>query len=812
MSAIHHKQFGLALLLIAGCIVRLFAQGDSVIVRGKITGKDGNGIEDVQVSVLGTFGKPAFSAKNGTYSIKVAAEREVVLVFSNLSYETFRKNIGPLQKGYSDLNVTLKNRELREIVISENSMAKPGMQNIDPKILSFIPSASGDFNTVLFSLPGVASHDELSSGYSVRGGNFDENLVYLNGVEVYRPFLARSGQQEGLSVINPDMVGDIQFSAGGFDAKYGDKLSSVLDIQYRKPTEFRATATGSLLGGSLTVEDVSKDDRFSWMIGARYKSAGYLLDAGTVQGDYKPNFFDVQSLLSYTINEKWELQFLGVFSNNQYSVVPQSSVSDFGTVNQAMQLTVYFNGQEIDYFQTGQAALSAIYAPNDRLKMWFTGSAYQTQEVTTFDLLGQYYINQLGTNLGQSSFGKAVNNLGVGTFLNHGRDYFGASVINLDHKGLFKMQKGTLLWGVKLENQQIAYQLSQWNYIDSAEYALPNLSQNQIELQNTVRSTNALSSNRIETYAQFNCRKQLKDTSVLQFNIGSRFSYWDFNQEMLLSPRGFVSYKPAHWSNQLYHFATGIYYQPPFFKEFIDPYGNFNANVRSQESVHFVLGDDYYFKLWGRPFKLAAEAYFKLLYGVNPYYIDDIRIQYLANNSATGRSKGLDFKINGEFVKGLESWFRLSIMNASYDLRDSAGVLHANIPFPTSQTVNFTLFFQDYLPRNPDLKVHLSLLFGSPLSFGPPGSKVYRDTLKMPPYERVDLGLSYQILKKQLQSQRKSVWKNIQSAWVGLDVLNLFQVNNVASYLWIKDITGTTYAIPNYLTSRQLNVKFVVKF
>ena len=799
-------------LFFAICTIQLsYSQTDSIVVCGKIIGSDGVGMEDVIVSTSNNINKTVVSDKNGSFKIRLATKKEIKLLFSNIGCETEQRIIIPLGQRDFYLTVQMKAREIKTVVITDHKQ-NPFFITIDPKVVGYIPSATGDFNTVLFSLPGVSSHDELSSGYSVRGGNFDENLVYINDLEVYRPFLVRSGQQEGLSVVNPDMVGNIQFSAGGFDAKYGDKLSSVLDIQYKKPKEFNATLSGSLLGGSFSVADVSKDDRFTWMVGARYKSAAYLLDAGSVQGDYKPNFFDLQTFLTYTINEKWELQLLGIFSNNHYAVIPQSSVSDFGTVNQALQLSVYFNGQEIDQFQTGQTALKAIFRPNDKLQLQFSGSAYQTQETTAFDLMGQYYINQLGTNLGQSSFGKAVNNLGVGTFLNHGRDYLNAGVLNLAHIGNFKTNHGYLQWGLKFQHELLQAQLSQWNYIDSAEYVLPHLSQNRIELLNPIKTTNELASNRGETFLQYNEKILLRDTSVLLWTIGTRLTYWDFNQELLLSPRGNLSWRRSTYSPYLLHFATGVYYQPPFFKEFIDPNGNFNNDVKSQESVHFVLGEDYLFKLWGRSFKFTAEAYYKLLYAVNPYYVDDIRIQYLANNLANGSAKGIDLKINGEFVKGLESWFRLSVMNATYDLKDSSGVMHRNIPFPTSQWINFSLFFQDYLPRNPDFKVHLNLLFGSPLPFGPPGSLVYKDTLKTPAYKRVDFGMSYQLFKTKDQMKRKSVLHWVQSGWIGLDVLNLFQVNNVASYLWITDVTGKTYAIPNYLTSRQLNLKITLKF
>ena len=789
----------------------LGSTNDSAVVSGKIVSVDQTPVEDVQVSLLGLTGKPFYTKKDGWYLLHVPANQTIHLVFSNLSFQQLSKQLVLNANSHVQLDVQLYPRELPNVEVIDHSRTSTAVR-LDPSVVNFIPSATGDFNALLFSQPGVSSHDELSTGYSVRGGNFDENLVYINDIEVYRPFLARSGQQEGLSIVNQDMVSSILFSAGGFDAKYGDKLSSVLDIQYRKPHKFAATASGSLLGGNATVEDCSKDGKFNWIIGARYKTSQYLLQNTDVQGSYRPSFADIQSHLSYNINSNWELEFLGVYANNNYNVVPQSSQTEFGTVNQALQLQVYFNGQEIDAFQTAQGAFSATYHPSEKLNLKFSLSGFGTSETSTYDIFGQYYINQLGTNLGQSSFGKAINNLGVGTYLDHGRDYLYAEVFNAEHKGRWSMGKNLLLWGVKLQREFIMDQLGQWKYVDSAEYSLPNSTLNQITLQNVIRNAASITSIRSTSFLQFIYNKNLSDTSTLTFNAGIRENFADLNNQLLISPRATLAWEPNWKKNIVFRASGGYYFQPPFFQEMITPSGVLNTQVKAQESIHFVLGSDYVMRLWKRPFKFTVEGYVKSLSAINPYSINDIRVQYAGVNNGSGSINGIDFKINGEFVKGLESWFRLSLMQATFGYRDSAHVMHDHVPLPSDQLVNFTLFFQDYLPKFPDFKMHLSLLFGSALPFGAPNAAYYKDTLRMPTYRRVDIGLSYQILKENRINKANNWVKHVKSCWVGLDVLNLLQVNNVASYMWIRDVAGRSYAIPNYLTNRQLNIRFIVKF
>lgn len=813
---------------------------NTATVFGKLTNQDKEPIEDVQISINGTSQSPVFSDKNGMFEYKVPAGVDIEIVFSNLSYTQQKKavNLLPGQRFEMNLSFTINSQlTFKDVVVNDNIRTTTAIR-LDPKIVSYIPSASQDFNAILFSQPGVSSHNELSSGYSVRGGNYDENLVYVNDIEVYRPFLVRAGQQEGLSFINSDMVSSILFSAGGFEAKYGDKMSSVLDVQYRRPRKFNSTVSASLLGGSLHAEGASKDFRFTWILGARYKTNQYLLGNTDVKGDYRPSFIDIQSFMTYDISDKWEIDFLGMYSNNKYNLVPQSRQTEFGTVNQALQLQIYFDGQEVDTYETGQAALSAIYHPNSRLQMKFITSAYKTSEDETYDIMGQYYIDELENDFGKSTFGQVKSNLGVGTFLNHARNYLDATVVNGEHKGTYVMGKNILLWGIKEQHEVITDQLSQWNYIDSAGYSLPQGNMSEIYLQDPLKSEHTLSSNRTSGHLEYIWNKELRDTSNFTATLGARANYWDLNKQTVFSPRGTLAYKPNWKKDFLFRASAGYYYQPPFFRELMDPEGGIHTDVKAQQSIHFVLASDYNFKLWNRPFKFVAEGYYKILNQINPYEVDNVLIRYFANNNGKGYVTGADFKINGEFVKGLESWFSLSLMQARetinnyyyYDYYNSDGqkiisgytannvktdsVRHniGAIPLPTDQLINFNIFFQDYLPRFPDFKMHLNLLFGSSLPFGPPTHELYKDTLRMPPYRRVDIGFSYQLVKESKKLPQHNPFHLLRSVWFGLEVLNLLQVNNTISYTWVKDVTGRSYAVPNYLTNRQINLRVIVKF
>jgi hypothetical protein len=769
----------------------------------------------------------------------------VTIVFNSLSH-TQEQRIVKLAPGEKrELNTTLKFKNTFNIInIYDKSERNQTITRIDPILITHIPTASQDFNAILFTLPGVSNRNELSSAYSVRGGNFDENLVYVNGIEIYRPFLVRSGQQEGLSFINPDMVSSVIFSAGGFEAKYGDKMSSVLDVQYRKPRKFAGTVSGSMLGGNLELEGISKSHRFSWMVGSRYKSTKYLLGKIDTKGEYKPSFVDVQGYATYDLTTNWELGFLGNYSSNKYNIIPENRETDFGTLNQALRLKVYFDGQEVDKFSTMLGAVSAIHRSNDeKTNLKFIVSAFKSKESEAFDIQGQYYISDLETDFGKPTFGQEVSERGVGTFLDHARTNLAAYVYSAEHKGQYNFDYNKqVLWGAKYSLENISDKLSEWKYVDSAGYSLPTTipynPQQEIVLQDVIKQKINIVSNRVSGFLEGIISKDLKDTSTVSFTAGLRANYWDLNNQALVGPRATLGFKP-HWKRDfLFKLSGGYYYQPPFYRELRNIEGEINYNLKAQTSIHCVLSSDYNFRAWNRPFKFIAEAYYKYLDNIVPYEIDNVRIRYSAKNNAEGYATGLDLKVNGDFVRGLESWFSLSFMQTQEDIKDDffytrynsdgdtiiAGYTANNvavdstrtepgyIPRPTDQRVSFGLFFQDKMPGLPDLKMHLNLLFGSGVPFGPPGSERYKQVLRMPPYRRVDIGFSYQVLRENRKVDEKSIGRHLKSVWLSMEVFNLLGTSNTVSYIWVEDVTSRQYAVPNYLTSRQLNLRMIVKF
>ncbi|MCK6649666.1 MAG: TonB-dependent receptor plug domain-containing protein [Bacteroidia bacterium] len=821
----------------------LYAQSTATIY-GKILGEDNDPVEDVSISILGGTQAPAYSNAKGEYSYKIPTDVELTIVFYSISHFQEQRVVKLAPNEELEINRILKfKNQITTVEVTDENRYQT-TSRIDPINISHIPTASQDFNAILFTLPGVSNRNELSSAYSVRGGNFDENLVYVNGIEVYRPFLVRSGQQEGLSFINPDMVSSVLFSAGGFEAKYGDKMSSVLDVQYRRPRKFAGTFSGSLLGTNLHLEGMSKSNRFTWMVGARYKTNQYLLRSLDTKGAYKPMFIDGQAYFTFDVNTNWQLDLLGNYASNSYQIVPESRETDFGTLNQALRLKIYFDGQEIDKFQTMMGALSAIYrSDNEKTTLRFIGSVFNSQESEAFDIQGQYYIDELETDFGEENFGDAVANLGVGTFLQHARTNLTAYVYSLEHKGNYNIdRKKQVLWGIKYAHEDISDKLSEWKYVDSADFAVPTIVPyvpvDGFELQDVIKQKINITSDRVSGFLQGVYNKELKDTSNLSVTAGVRANYWSLNQQALFGPRATLGYKPNWKRDFLFKFSTGYYYQPPFYRELRDRNGIINYDLKAQTSIHFVLTSDYNFKAWRRPFKFVVEAYYKYLDNLIPYEIDNVRIRYSAKNNARGYATGIDLKVNGEFVKGVESWFSLSVMQTQEDVKDDFYFDYYNsdgelikpgvtvndvavdstkqfpgyIPRPTDQRVNFAIFFQDKMPGLPDLKMHLNLLFGAGVPFGPPGAERYKQTLRMPPYRRVDLGFSYQLLKEKRTRKEKGVGRYLNSVWLSLEVFNLLGTNNTVSYIWVEDVTNRQYAVPNYLTQRQLNLRMIVKF
>ena len=811
------------LLLTFTLLLSVLGYGQTI--SGLITDEENNILSAVNISVLGkSIG--VISEDDGLYSLTIPANRSVVIGYSFIGYHIEKIRIPMLKKGQTyTLNIQLQSSStlLDDVIVTDQKSRKKSFSRIKPKHVSVLPGNSGGIEAILKTLPGVSSANELSSQYSVRGGNFDENLVYVNGIEVYRPFLVRSGQQEGLSFVNTDMVGSIQFSAGGFEAKYGDKMSSVLDITYKRPRETAASLQLSMLGGSGHIEGTNKNGRLSYLIGARHKTSKYLFNAMDTKADYTPKFSDLQAFINYELNTDWQISFLGNISKNEYTMIPENRDTDFGTINEALKLRIYFEGQEVDKYETYFGALSTTYQPSTELNLQFTTSAFQTFEQENFDILGEYWLYQLENNLGSDEFGDVAFDRGVGKYINHARNSLNARVLNFSHKGNYNKEAIKVDWGFRMQKEEIEDKISEWNLIDSAFFNFPhpedsigNPTSNpnqQIVMSELLKTQINLSSYRNSGYMQVS-----KDIGNLTINAGTRGSYWTYNEELLLSPRASLAYAPIWEKDVVFRAASGIYYQSPFYKELRTPEGTLNSNIKAQKSTHYVLAADYLFYKWGRPFKWITEVYYKDLENLIPYKVDNVRIQYLANDLSNGYATGIDIKVNGEFVPGVESWASLSVMKTAEDIVGDTKI-DANgntveagfIPRPTDQRVNFSMFFQDYIPGKPKYKMHLNLIYGTGLPFGPPNGEKYQDVLRIPNYRRVDIGFS--AVLKAADKKSKLKWLNtFNSIWVSAEVFNLLDINNTVSYLWVADVSGREYAVPNYLTARQLNAKLIFTF
>lgn len=803
---------GKPLLVLLACLIlstQLFAQSSNATVFGKITGEQSQAIELANISIknvpIGTV-----TDRKGNYLLRVPAEKDVTLVYSFMGYKAVEKVVHAKAEERIELNITLKvtDKELNEVKVAQKRRGNGNISRIDPKFTNSIPDATGSgVEALIKTLPGVSSNNELSSQYSVRGGNFDENLVYVNDIEIYRPFLVRSGQQEGLSFINPDMVSTIEFSAGGFDAKYGDKMASVLDIKYRNPVDFEGSANVSMLGGALELEDVSKNKKLSYIGGIRYKTNRYLLGSLDTKGDYNPSFTDIQTYVTYRFTDHFDLSFLGNISQNSYQFIPKDRKTTFGTFQTAYNTTVYFDGQEKDKFATRLGALSANYHPNNNLNLKFIASAFQTKEEVNYDIMGQYYLNQLEKDLASESYGDSILNLGIGTFLNHARDKLIARVYSFSHKGAYNSEKQLMNWGFKLQFEDISDNMNEWVYRDSTGYSLP-YADNAVNLYSTVFTDNKMSSTRVTGFFQ-DTYQLPTSTGELYLTGGIRFNYWDFTNQFLLSPRFSLNYYPQWKANISFRLAGGSYQQPAFFKELKDRYGNINPNVKAQKSTQLVFGTDYLFRAWDRPFKLTSELFYKNFSQLIPYQVNNVQVRYLADQQAKGYATGIDFKVNGEFVSGVQSWASLSLLQTKEDI---VGDGHGWIPRPTDQAVNLSVFFQDYFPGNPSYKMHLAAFYGSSLPTGPPNSKRYQDTFRMPSYRRVDMGFSKILIGPNSKFNRKNVFSRIKNMWLSLEVLNLLGINNTVSYFWVSSNDGNMFAVPNYLTGRKINLKLSLKF
>ena len=775
----------------------LLAQND-VTITGVVTDGDGAPIEFATVHVEH---QPAGTMTNlkGEYTLQARSADSLVVVYSMIGYNT-RKRVLTRPQGKVTLNVTLPHTgyELGEVTVTEVKRQTGTMQDLDFDDTHLMPSAAGGgIESFITTQAGVSSNNELSSQYNVRGGSFDENIVYVNGIEVYRPLLISSGQQEGLSFINPDMVENVGFSSGGYEAKYGDKMASVLDITYRRPEAFEASASMSLLGATAYVG--YGNEHFSMTHGLRYKTSRYLLGSLETKGEYDPSFLDYQTYLSWTPSARWEISLIGNISQNKYDFEPENRTTRFGTVSEMREFTVYFDGQEKDLFRTFFASGALTYHINKQDALTFRVSGFRTQEQETYDIRGEYWLSDV---TGEEEAGSAVSggNLGVGTYMEHARNRLTADVTAYALGGRHILKKNTIDWGMEVRSERIKDRIREWEMRDSAGFSLPHTGQN-VQVIYNLLSANEIRSTRFSFYAQ-DVWKFQRPAGLFTLTAGVRGSYWSYNKEFIFSPRVSMAVIPAFNDKFTFRAAAGVYYQAPFYKEFRDTTTvggttsvTLNREIKSQRSIHFVLGGDYEFRVLRRPFRFTAEAYYKALGNLVPYNIDNVRIRYYGTNQSRGYAVGLDMRLFGEFVEGRDSWVSLSLMKTEEKLNGQW------IPRPTDQRYNLSLYFTDYFPGSDHWAMNLKCAFAGGLPFGPPHSGLENMVFRSPAYQRVDIGMSYRVDVPYMRA-----------FWVGVDVLNLLGKNNVNSYYWVTDVNNAQYAVPNYLTGRMVNARIVVDF
>lgn len=789
------------LLLFAMAATNVYAQRRTRVF-GVIKDDQGAPIELASVRAVGQNAL-TFTNLKGEYNLWCASEDSVRIVYSMIGYET-RKRLLRSPGDSVRLDVMLppfdSNNTLGTAVVTGQGRQTTTTQRITQPDAKLTPSTTGNgVEEIIATQAGVSTHNELSSQYNVRGGSFDENCVYLNGIEVYRPMLVRSGQQEGLSIINSDMVESIGFSSGGFEARYGDKMSSVLDITYKHPENFEATAQASMLGAGAYVGWGNK--KVSLMSSVRYKTTRYLLGSTDTNGEYRPNFLDYQAFFSWRPNRRWSFDVLGNISDNHYNFVPHNRETKFGTISEAKTFLVYFDGQEKDFFKTmfGAATLTRHFNPDTYLALQF--STYATQEHETYDIQGQYWLNEATT----------AEQLGVGTYLEHARNRLRARVMNTGLRFRTKLTGHTLQAGFNWTRETIHDNSREWEMRDSMGYSLP-YNPTALNLIYSLRSKSDITTSRISLFAQDTWRIRAK-MGLFNLTYGVRLSHWDWNKETIVSPRVSMGLLPSFSDHWTFRFATGFYYQAPFYKELKDTTltngiatVHLNRDIKSQRSIHFVLGADYLFKMAGRPFKFTAEAYYKALSHLIPYTVDNVRVVYYGRNESSGYAAGVDFKLYGEFVPGTDSWLTFSLM------RTKEKIDGLSIPRPTDQRYNVSLFFTDYFPGTTRWRFTLKAAFADGLPFGPPRSDKSKQTLRAPAYKRVDIGMSYRLLNNSDRHIQRGMGRLFKNIWLGLDCFNLLGIDNVNSYYWVTDITNTQYAVPNYLTGRQINARLSFDF
>ncbi|MDN5210641.1 TonB-dependent receptor [Fulvivirgaceae bacterium BMA12] len=785
------------LLLVLLQVTTLYSQ--SLKVLGTIKDTDGKPVPAVNVLIkpgdLGTFTDDA-----GQFELTVSHTDNLTITFSHIRYQDQSVNyaIQPDQTQLTiDLKMALDIQYLEGVKVTDDQedlsiREEVSVYKINPKSASVLPSPFGDFNKILNTLPGVVGNNELSSTYAVRGGNFDENLVYVNDILIYRPFLIRAGQQEGLSFINPDLVASVEFSAGGWQPKYGDKLSSSLNIQYKKPEESAASISLGLLGGNAHFEGTNRKKNISYIFGARHKSAAYLLETQETQGGYRPRFTDIQSFINFDLSDDGskdtELGVLFSYARNRYQVVPETRETTFGVINQSLRLLVAFDGRETLRYDLWQGGLKLTHRFNDKFTSKFMSSAMRSGEREYFDVEGGYLLCDVNNNPGTNNFNECVSVRGIGTNYDYGRNKLEATIYNLENRNVYRPgNRSVIEFGFGYSRQEIEDEIDEYSFIDSSDF---------VTITRTLNTQLELNTNIATAYLQHTF--YIDDQQTVTY--GARLNYRDVNDQLLISPRLQYSIKPAWRRDILFKAALGIYQQPPFYRELRDFGGNLNENLKAQTSVHFIAGMDYNFKLWGRDFKFLSEGYYKKLSNVIAYDLDNVKIRYYANNRTDAYAMGVDFRVSGEFIPGTESWFSLGLLNTREDLEDDN---KGSVRRPSDQHINLAIFFQDHLPNDPTIRVNLNLLFGSGLPFGPPNDINDRTVFIGRAYRRVDIGFSKIITLKN---------KLLKSLWLGLDVLNLLGTNNTISYTWVQDFSGIEYGVPNNLSQRFFNAKVHARF
>ena len=806
-------------------LITFFSFAQKARIKGIVLDENKQPIENVIVSSLTSN---TSTNSNGFYELEIDANKEITITYSNATFKksTYKVNLKPNEDFEWNPILGTFTETIETVVISGKNRKIDGGTAVSPVIIRRMTSANGGVESLLKTLPGVYSNNELSTSYAVRGGNYDENLVYVNEIEVYRPFLIRSGQQEGLSFTNTDLVQNIDFYAGGFQAKYGDKLSSVLDIAYRNPKTFHAGLEASLMGGSIFAEGVSKNQKWSNITGIRYRNNSLLVKSQETQTNYKPSFLDVQSLFNFNLNTKWNFSFLGNIAQNNYNYQPTSRQTNFGTISEPIALLIQYEGQEKDKYTTVFGAIKSVYEPNKNNKFKYISSAYHTVEQEYYDILAQYRLGEIDASIGSETFGDVVFSRGIGSQLNHARNNLDALIVTNEIKGNHKLNSNNAIeWSFKHNFENIRDRVVEWEVVDSAGFSLPNPLLDYVNDQpynpyygplapyQNVRSKNNTTINRFNTYLNWNHEGKMGEHTYY-VNAGVRGQSWlvsnngiSGDNQFTFSPRAQFILKPNWQKEMIFRFSVGVYNQPPFYRELRANDGSVNPNVKDQKSIHFVLGHDYSFKMWERPFKLVSEAFYKTMNDVNTYTIDNVRIRYRANNEATAYVYGIDGRLNGEFVPGVESWFTFGYLKTEENQNG-----RGNIARPTDQRLKFAILFQDYMPNIPSLKMYLNLVYNTGL---PGGSPAYADAydyqMRLNDYRRADLGFSYVFKDAKLGAHRKWL-DNFTEMSLGFEIYNMFNNQNSITNTWVRDVyTKTQYGVPNYLTTRTFNLKLSMR-